>query len=166
MKITPVASTIGAEISDVDLTDLSDAELVDVQCALLAHKVVFFREQTLDDDSHMELVRRWGDPVAHPVHAFFGAEQTVGVVFNDEDHPPADGEGWHTDHSWADYIPDAAVLRAIDVPAVGGVQSTGSVAGGGSWSRRKRATTASASAVSVSRSVFSAPNPAICASAT
>ena len=47
MKITPVASTIGAEISDVDLTDLSDADLVDVQCALLAHKVVFFREQTL-----------------------------------------------------------------------------------------------------------------------
>ncbi|MDG2026201.1 MAG: TauD/TfdA family dioxygenase [Acidimicrobiales bacterium] len=120
MKITPVASTIGAEISGVDLTRLTDAELVDIQCALLAHHVVFFRGQQLEDDSHMEFVRRWGDPVPHPVHAFFGAEQTVGVVFNDEEHPPADGEGWHTDHSWADYVPDAAVLRAIDVPAVGG----------------------------------------------
>lgn len=120
MKITRPTSTIGAEIHGVELAQVTDDELLALQWALLEHKVIFFRDQTLDDEAHRAFAARWGEPVAHPVQALFGLEQAVGVVFNDADHPPGDGDGWHTDHSWADYVPDVAILRAVEVPAVGG----------------------------------------------
>ncbi|MEZ5166638.1 MAG: TauD/TfdA family dioxygenase [Acidimicrobiales bacterium] len=105
----------------IELATCTDDELAAVQLLLLEHHVVFFRDQQLDDEQHEAFARRWGDPIPSPVVAHLGGAQTMGVVFNDEDHPPdTDGEGWHTDHSWASYIPDVAILRAVTVPPVGG----------------------------------------------
>jgi taurine dioxygenase len=121
LTITPVTSSIGASISGVQLSAATDEELELIQWALLEHHVVFLRDQDLNDDSHEAFASRWGEPIPSPVVAHFGGAQTMGVVYNDEQHPPAtEGEGWHTDHSWASYVPDAAVLRAVTVPPAGG----------------------------------------------
>lgn len=121
IEIVPVTSSIGAEIRCVDLATCTDEELAVVQWALLEHHVVFLRGQHLDDDTHEAFARRWGEPIPNPVLAEVGGAPTIGVVYNDAEHlPDRDGEGWHTDHSWASYIPDVAILRSVTAPRSGG----------------------------------------------
>ncbi len=121
IRITPTTSSLGAEIGGIDLATASDEELEIIQWALLEHHVVFLRGQHLDDESHERFARRWGDPIPSPLVAHLDAPIAIGVVFNDADHPPPqDGEGWHTDHSWASYVPDVAILRAVTTPPRGG----------------------------------------------
>lgn len=130
IEIIPATSSIGAEIRGVDLASCTDDDLTAIQWALLEHHVVFLREQHLDDAAHEEFARRWGEPIPNPIMANLDAPPTIGVVYNDAEHlPDRDGEGWHTDHSWASYIPDIAILRSITAPPSGGDTMWCSIAG-------------------------------------
>jgi alpha-ketoglutarate-dependent taurine dioxygenase len=67
LAIRPLQPTIGAEISGVDLTrPLSDAERDQIKAAILEYKVVFFRDQHLDQDQHAAFARRFGPLYTHP----------------------------------------------------------------------------------------------------
>ena len=67
LAIRPLQPTIGAEISGVDLTrPLSDAERDQIKAAILTYKVVFFRDQHLDQDQHAAFARRFGPLYTHP----------------------------------------------------------------------------------------------------
>ena len=52
MDVQPLTPVIGAEIHGVELARLDDAAFADVEAALLAHQVLFFRDQELDIDEH------------------------------------------------------------------------------------------------------------------
>src|SRR4051812_12843223 len=61
LVIRPIQPTIGAEIDGVDLSrpltrDLRDA----IRAAVLRHKVVFFRDQVLDNDQHAAFAAEFG----------------------------------------------------------------------------------------------------------
>jgi alpha-ketoglutarate-dependent taurine dioxygenase len=66
--VSPVAGAIGAEIAGVDLSGpLDDTAVAAIRDALTRHKVIFFRDQHLDDDTHVAFARRLGPiTVAHP----------------------------------------------------------------------------------------------------
>ena len=67
LTIRPLQPTIGAEISGVDLTrPLSDADRDQIKAAILRYKVVFFRDQHLDQDQHAAFARRFGPLYTHP----------------------------------------------------------------------------------------------------
>ena len=120
-EIIPTTSSIGAEIRGIGLADCSEEHLEIVRWALLEHHVVFLRGQHLDDEAHEAFARRWAEPIPNPIVAHLDGSATIGVVYNDADHlPEREGEGWHTDHSWASYIPDVAILRSVTAPAEGG----------------------------------------------
>ena len=51
---------IGAEIHDVDLNDLSEATLAELRIAYAQYGVLFFRDQQLTPEAHIELVQHWG----------------------------------------------------------------------------------------------------------
>jgi alpha-ketoglutarate-dependent taurine dioxygenase len=109
----------GARISGVDLATADDGTLAAVRSALVEHKVLFFAGQELDPDSQVLLGRRLGELTpSHPV--------VPGV---DEDHPEiyaldaADNgfaDVWHTDVTFVRRPPLGSVLRAVQVPDVGG----------------------------------------------
>jgi alpha-ketoglutarate-dependent taurine dioxygenase len=109
----------GARISGVDLATADDGTLAAVRSALVEHKVLFFAGQELDPDSQVLLGRRLGELTpSHPV--------VPGV---DEDHPEiyaldaADNgfaDVWHTDVTFVRRPPLGSVLRAVQVPEVGG----------------------------------------------
>lgn len=124
--VTPLTPTIGAEIGRVDLTDVDDDLLADLRRALLEWKVIFFRDQTMDRHQHAAFARRYGDLEVHP---FFKH------VSNTPDQPEDDPEvvrfakgpkasgyenAWHTDVTWRTNPSMGAVLRAIEIPPVGG----------------------------------------------
>jgi|GEM_PF-2097638 len=50
IDVRPIAGALGAEIHGVDLNTLSDAAFAEIEAAWLEHLVIFFRDQSLDDE--------------------------------------------------------------------------------------------------------------------
>ena len=67
LEVSKVTGTIGAELSGVDLAEeLSDETVADIRAALLANRVVFFRDQALDYESQVAFASRLGHAHARP----------------------------------------------------------------------------------------------------
>lgn len=66
ITVTPSTPHIGAEIGNIDLTrPLSNRQVEEVHDAIIAHGVIFFRNQKIDFESHERLVRYFGEPHIH-----------------------------------------------------------------------------------------------------
>jgi taurine dioxygenase len=126
--LAPVAPTIGAEVSGIDLSRPLDDELrAELHRALLEWKVLFFRDQHVSRAQQAAFARQWGDLEQHP----FAARTESFAAAQDDDAPDvvrlakderAQGREnlWHTDVTWRECPSMGAVLRAVEVPAVGG----------------------------------------------
>ena len=62
-----MAGTLGAEIHNVNLGNLNDAEFAEIRVALLEHQVIFFRDQELTRDQHKAFGRCFGALHVHPL---------------------------------------------------------------------------------------------------
>jgi alpha-ketoglutarate-dependent taurine dioxygenase len=115
--IVKLGANIGARIDGVRLDgDLAADTVGAINDALLAHKVIFFRDQHhLDDDSQLAFARTLGTPtIAHPTVTSRGAD----VLPIDSRYDKANS--WHTDVTFVDRVPKASLLRAISLPEYGG----------------------------------------------
>lgn len=119
--ISRLAPALGAEISGVDIAaGIGDEQFAEIRQAFSDFGVIFFREQEISPDQHIEFARRWGEI---NVNRFFQAVATHPLIaeVRKEPHQKANiGSAWHTDHSY-DQIPAmGSVLYAREVPSVGG----------------------------------------------
>ncbi len=118
LDIVPVAGRIGAEIRGVQLSgDIDDITLAAVRAALVRHKVIFFRDQELDDAGQEALAERFGKPVAHPTVPVVPGSRYLLELDSKEGYAAS---SWHTDVTFVDAYPEASILRAITIPAAGG----------------------------------------------
>jgi taurine dioxygenase len=122
--VTPVAPLIGAVIGGVSLADPLDAELqAELNRALLEWKVLFFREQDITPDQQRRFAAHWGPLESHP---FIGLRDDqrpeAPEVVRLEKGPVFGGyeNTWHSDVTWREIPSLGSVLRAIEVPEVGG----------------------------------------------
>jgi len=126
--ITPLQPTIGAEISGVDISQpISDSVRDAIKAAVLKYKVVFFRDQKLDNDQHAAFARRFGplythpstrhDPKITPIHKISAEEAKSYLEYTT---PKQLRDAYHTDTSWRLVPTWGAVLRAVDLPELGG----------------------------------------------
>ena len=124
MAVTAAASSIGAEVSGVDLSgEIPEALAAEITAALDERGVlVFVGQHAVDDEVQKRIASIWAAPQPHPIVEFLGSDEVIGVVYNDADHPPAEGGDakFHTDYSFNSEIPDVAVLRPLVIPPVGG----------------------------------------------
>src|ERR1051325_6506076 len=96
-KLTPA---IGAEISGVDLGHLSNAEASALHDALMAHQVIFFRDQRMSIEQHKALGRLFGELLVHPAaRAEVEGHPEIRVVHADETTKIATGEVGPSDRS-------------------------------------------------------------------
>ncbi len=123
--VTPLSPTIGAEIGGVHLAQPLDDELeAELRRALLEWKVLFFRDQDITRDQQRAFAERWGELEQHPFYRYVqpGKEQDHADVVRlakDQLSPGVENE-WHQDITWHATPSFGAVLRAVEVPAVGG----------------------------------------------
>jgi taurine dioxygenase len=84
--------------------------------------VLFFRDQDIDRDQQRRFAEKWGELEQHPFFKFMQPGQTdVDVVTLAKDAANAGIENeWHTDITWSATPSFGAVLRALEVPAIGG----------------------------------------------
>ena len=128
LTIRPVQPTIGAEISGVDLSrPISDATRDAIKAAVLKYKVVFFRDQSVNDDQHAAFAARFGPLYTHPTtkrHDNIAQLHRIAATdFRERDltpDPTSVESGYHTDTSWRLVPAWGAVLRAVTLPEVGG----------------------------------------------
>ena len=110
---------LGAEIRGVDLSKPLSHELeAEIQTALVEFKVLFFRDQDISTDEHAAFARHFGDLEIHP---FLPGGETPEVIRFQKDEMTVGAENnWHSDVSWREVPSLGSILRAHEVPSVGG----------------------------------------------
>ena len=119
IQVTPYSSAVGALISGVDLAaPLDDAGFALIRQAFHDHGVIFFRDQKLTPQQHLDFARRWA-PI--DINRFFKAvpgHPEIAEVRKEADQTTNIGGDWHTDHSY-DEVPAMGSLllahRGADV---------------------------------------------------
>ena len=119
MKIERLTPALGAEI-DIDLSNITADGAQAVYDALMAHQVVFFRDQQMTPEQHIEVVKHFGEiDVPHPVYQNHPEIPAITVLENDTNRPP-DTNDWHKDLTFRESPPFMSILYAKKVPATGG----------------------------------------------
>ena len=129
IHIRPLQPTIGAEIEGVDLgRPISPAQRDAIRAAVLKYKVIFFRDQAIDNAQHAAFASQFGplythpsttrDPKIAPIHKIAAADAAIYEKRVHRDVLP--GDAYHSDTSWRLVPTWGAVLRAINLPEVGG----------------------------------------------
>lgn len=121
IHVQPVTSVIGAEITGVDLSQpLDDDTVAELRSALLEHLVLFFRDQDLDEDSHVAFGRHFGELGTPPVKTKHGEGRSEINVL-DQVRPVGQGaDNWHADNTYTAVPPMGSILRGVQIPSVGG----------------------------------------------
>ncbi|KYC38855.1 taurine dioxygenase [Scytonema hofmannii PCC 7110] len=129
IEVKQVAGFIGAEISGVDLSrPLHDEAVKEIRQALLKWKVVFFRGQNIDHTAQIAFTARFGEVTyAHP-HEDEPIEGFSEILPIDRSRferrnglrRSSYESRWHTDVTAVVNPPTLSILRAVNVPSIGG----------------------------------------------
>lgn len=123
LTLTPMGPTIGAEVAGVRLSgDLAPEVLAELRRALLEWKLLVFRDQEIDRSEHRAFAALWGELEQHPFFKFTQPGQSdvdVATLAKDMDTAGVENN-WHNDVTWHTTPSFAAVLRAVELPPVGG----------------------------------------------
>ena len=120
--VVTLTPTIGAELLGIDLASPDAGTIALVHAALLAHKVVFFRDQVLDDRAQRDFAANFGPlqrfPFGSPVDE---ATPEVHAIATGGDGPKVgNADIWHTDATFLATPPLGSLLRAVVLPSSGG----------------------------------------------
>ena len=118
---TPVSPTLGAVIGGVDIaTGVNDKQLSEIKQAFADYAVIFFHDQDITPDQHIEFAERWGKINVNRFFQAVGTHPKIAEVRKEPNQKANIGSAWHTDHSY-DQIPAlGSILYAREVPEVGG----------------------------------------------
>ena len=115
-----LGSTVGAEISGVDLTvELPDEVIAELRRDLYDHKVIIFRDQRMNPGQRVAFARRLGELEVHPFLPSNTGEPEL-VRFEKTAEVSGYENSWHHDVTWRACPSMGAVLHAVSVPDHGG----------------------------------------------
>ena len=121
LQITPISPVIGAEVSGLDLSGPLEPGVIDaLQGALMAHLVLFFRDQPITQEQHIAFGRRFGTLHIHPAAPKDAEHPEILTVHADDKVSFVAGSVWHSDVSCDIEPPMGSILRVEEVPSVGG----------------------------------------------
>ena len=115
-----LSPAIGAELIGADLSNFDDTLVNEVRAALLKYQVVFFRDQhKLTRDQHIAFASSFGDLEIHPATP---KDQPDPEVLRIAHGPNSKGQenNWHSDVTWREEPSLGSILRAIELPEIGG----------------------------------------------
>jgi alpha-ketoglutarate-dependent 2,4-dichlorophenoxyacetate dioxygenase len=137
IKIKELAPTFGAEVSGVDLTNLSDAEFNDLKAAMEKYGVVVLRSTNLDDKTQIEFGRKFGTLDTATAHHKAGVPARLqypelfdisNLNIKGEICTEIDAKRnaiarantlWHTDGHYNPLRTSYSMLRAVELPPAG-----------------------------------------------
>ena len=111
--------TLGTVIHGIDLNQDLDARTIAlIRSTLLERKVIFFRDQHLDEATQVAFGRHFGELDAFP----FGApgEDPYILEIRHHDQSPGSENGWHTDVTWMEHPSLGSIAQCVTAPPIGG----------------------------------------------
>jgi taurine dioxygenase len=126
VSVSRLAESFVGEVSGVDLAAPSPAELAAVKDAWLAHKVLVFHDQRLDEDGLVGFAEKLGDVEIHLRQTRTTGRREVLLVSNiKEDGKPIGRLGnqelnWHMDQIFMAQPTAGTILYAVEVTPEGG----------------------------------------------
>ncbi|SOB87698.1 taurine dioxygenase [Sphingomonas guangdongensis] len=129
LTVEPCGPVLGAEVRGVRIGDTVDPDIAATLRALLnQHKVLFLRDMDLTHEQHLALGRVFGPLEGHPVIAHVpGYPEILDIRGAEGRVEDADGDRrfrtldkWHSDVTFRACPSLGAVLRARELPAIGG----------------------------------------------
>jgi taurine dioxygenase len=131
LQVIPTGQPVGADIAGVDLSQpLTDIQFKGIFDAWMAHHVLRFRGQSLSKEQLLAFSTRFGELDKAPINIkgepWIAGYPNLAVMSNImEDGKPVGSLGygeavWHTDMSYNDVTPSAAILYGLEVTKTGG----------------------------------------------
>lgn len=116
--LSKIGGQIGAEISGINLSaDLDDATIAFIYNAMLEHKVVFLRKQSLNSAQQEALGARMGTLVSHPT---ISSAKGTNHIFELKARKGRAANTWHADMTFMATYPKASILRCVQPAPYGG----------------------------------------------
>jgi taurine dioxygenase len=121
VNVSPIAGSIGAEISGVDLAAGIEADVVaEIRRAWLQHGVVFFRDQALTSEQFLAFAHAIGEVARYPFVPGIEGQPDIIAVTKLPGEQVNFGGIWHSDTAYLDEPPMATMLLAREIPPAGG----------------------------------------------
>jgi len=127
MKITKISNVMGAEVTGVDLNNLTVPERDQLNKAFIDNLLLCVRDQKFADiGAFLDASRNFGEPKIQHMESFRLDDHPEAGVVSSEDRDVKDGKRiirgtmFHTDESFIAEPPKATVLYAVQVPGKGG----------------------------------------------
>lgn len=119
IRVEPVTGSIGAEVVDIDLRDLDDEIVEELRDAWMAHQVLFFRDQEVTHQQHIEYGRAFGECEIHPILPSPVDHPEIVVLESSPESFEA-AEYWHNDVTFSPTPPMGSILVGRVLPPYGG----------------------------------------------
>ncbi|MBI29568.1 MAG: taurine dioxygenase [Pelagibacteraceae bacterium] len=120
MEINLLSGALGAEIKGINLKDNSIKNFKKINKLLLEHKVIFFREQDITAEEHINLANCFGNIETHAYVKSRKKYPEILRIIKEANEKNQWGEGWHSDVSYNYKPTKAVILKSIKIPPIGG----------------------------------------------
>jgi len=122
VQVRKLTGAVGAEISGVDLGNLSGQDFDVIKQAFLDHGMLVFREQFLEPQAHVDFARRFGDVMVYKgFEKAYRNDLPAGMFhFSNDGKEKVITENWHFDGTYYDEPPAIGILVPARLPAYGG----------------------------------------------
>ncbi len=118
MQVEKLAAPMGAEVTGLDVRDVTSAQAADLNELFCEHQVLVFPNQDLTPEDHKKFARHWGELVNHP---YAGMKDHPEIIKLSNHGKKKDvNQHWHTDMSYNPAPPTLTMLYAHEVPGFGG----------------------------------------------
>ena len=120
MNVDLVSGALGAEVINYDLNYLNNKNFEEINNLLLEHKVVFFRNQSLNLEKFIEIASMFGPVEEHAYVKGIEKYPQITRIIKAANEKNQWGEGWHSDVSY-DLTPSKVImLKSLKIPPIGG----------------------------------------------
>ncbi len=119
LLVRRLGGVLGAEVEGLDLTRPMTAEQgAELRLLLNEHKVLVFRDQAITPRQQVDFAANFGKvhmPLVNP-----SIDTVPGITVIDSANAKGLTDEWHTDHTFTEVTPLAAMLHAVRIPSFGG----------------------------------------------
>ncbi|MFT6581034.1 MAG: TauD/TfdA dioxygenase family protein [Alphaproteobacteria bacterium] len=133
MEFTPLANGFALQIKGIDLAaPLSDDRFEEIRAQWMAHRVVVFPDQTLDDDALVTFAKRFGRLFIHAQSSLLSSNRKEVMELSnkpDAERPVTHDLDWHTDQSYTPQPVFGTILYGVTAPQTGGETHFADLAG-------------------------------------
>ena len=119
LVVSRLSAALGAEITNVDLAKVSDAEVDEIKSLLTEHKVIFFPGQKISVDEHVDFGSKFGELEGHP-NLKKNNSASHPKVFELVASEGGIADEWHTDITFQESPALMSILHMVKCPEIGG----------------------------------------------